>query len=41
MTLKERKMEDIFEAISDTQQRSEEWHAATDGEVYGFPLRRP
>jgi putative phage-type endonuclease len=26
MTLKERKMEDIFEAISDTQQRSEEWH---------------
>ena len=27
MTLNERKMEDIFEAISDTQQRSEEWHA--------------
>jgi putative phage-type endonuclease len=27
MTLKERKMEDIFEAISDTQQRSDEWHA--------------
>jgi hypothetical protein len=31
MTLKERKMEDIFEAISDTQQRSEEWHAQRMG----------